>query len=172
MGKNYSAEFKWRFADGYNDSATITMMQYEFGLTKSTVTLWRERIDQGGVGTMTGRGRTTATPGAQASRRRSLSSWRAQQCADTRLGEALPRERRALPPTGRQPSGRSWWRHARSLSSDMDIDAPPPCCAKRWAFVSPIKRDLEKDIDWYSNVRIKKRLDGGSPVEYRLGRAA
>ena len=34
------------------------------------------------------------------------------------------------------------------------------------------KKDLEKHIDWYGNVRIKKRLDGSSPVEYRLGRAA
>ena len=34
------------------------------------------------------------------------------------------------------------------------------------------ERDLEKYIDWYSNVRIKKRLDGSSPVRHRLGRAA
>ena len=54
----------------------------------------------------------------------------------------------------------------------MDTDALPPYCTKRWAFVSPIKKDLEKHIDWYGNVRIKKRLDGSSPVEYRLGRAA
>lgn len=33
------------------------------------------------------------------------------------------------------------------------------------------ERDLGKYIDWYNNVRIKKRLDGSSPVEYRLGRA-
>ena len=52
LSKNYSVEFKWRFTDGYNDGATITMMQYEFGLTKSTVKLWRERTDQGGVGTI------------------------------------------------------------------------------------------------------------------------
>ena len=51
LSKNYSAEFKWRFADGYNDGVTITMMRYEFGLTKSTVKLWRERIDRGSVGT-------------------------------------------------------------------------------------------------------------------------
>ena len=51
LSKNYSAELKWRFANGYNDGVTITMMQYEFGLTKSTVKLWRERIDRGGVGT-------------------------------------------------------------------------------------------------------------------------
>ena len=34
------------------------------------------------------------------------------------------------------------------------------------------ERDLGRYIDWYNNVRIKKRLDGSSPVEYRLGRAA
>ena len=34
------------------------------------------------------------------------------------------------------------------------------------------ERDLEKYIDWCNNVRIKRRLDGSSPVEYRLGRAA
>ena len=34
------------------------------------------------------------------------------------------------------------------------------------------ERDLEKYIDWYNNVRIRRRLDGSSPVEYRLGRAA
>ena len=33
------------------------------------------------------------------------------------------------------------------------------------------ERDLEKYIDWYNNVRIKRRLDRSSPVEYRLGRA-
>ena len=32
--------------------------------------------------------------------------------------------------------------------------------------------DLERYIDWYGNVRIKRRLNGSSPVEYRLGRAA
>ncbi|MBN2939213.1 MAG: IS3 family transposase, partial [Collinsella sp.] len=42
----------------------------------------------------------------------------------------------------------------------------------RRAFVSPIKGDLEKYIDWYNNVRIKRRLNGCGPVEYRLGRAA
>lgn len=49
---DYSAEFKQRFADGYADGATIAMLQHEFGLAKSTVKLWRERIDQGGVGAM------------------------------------------------------------------------------------------------------------------------
>ena len=34
------------------------------------------------------------------------------------------------------------------------------------------ERDLEKYIDWYNNVRIKRLLDRSSPVEYRLGRAA
>ncbi|WP_417160296.1 IS3 family transposase [Senegalimassilia anaerobia] len=34
------------------------------------------------------------------------------------------------------------------------------------------ERDLEKYIDWYNNVRIRRRLDGSSPVEYRLSRAA
>ena len=34
------------------------------------------------------------------------------------------------------------------------------------------ERDLGKNIDWYNNVRIKRRLDGSSPVEYRLSRAA
>lgn len=34
------------------------------------------------------------------------------------------------------------------------------------------KRDLEKYIDWHNNARIKRRLDGSNPVEYRLGRAA
>lgn len=50
LSKDYSAEFKQRFADRYADGATITMLQREFGLTKSTARLWRERIDQGGVG--------------------------------------------------------------------------------------------------------------------------
>ena len=50
LSKDYSAELKQRFADRYADGATITMLQHEFGLTKSTVKLWRERIDQGGVG--------------------------------------------------------------------------------------------------------------------------
>ena len=34
------------------------------------------------------------------------------------------------------------------------------------------ERDLEKHIDRYSNVRIKRRLDGSGPVECRLGRGA
>lgn len=34
------------------------------------------------------------------------------------------------------------------------------------------ERDLEKYIDRCDNVRIKRRLDGSSPVEYRLSRAA
>lgn len=50
LSEDYSAEFKQRFAGRYADGATITMLQHEFGLAKSTVKLWRERIDQGGVG--------------------------------------------------------------------------------------------------------------------------
>lgn len=50
LSKDYSAEFKWRFADRYADGATIAMLQHELGLTKSIARLWRERIDQGGVG--------------------------------------------------------------------------------------------------------------------------
>ncbi|WP_363177664.1 IS3 family transposase [uncultured Senegalimassilia sp.] len=34
------------------------------------------------------------------------------------------------------------------------------------------ERGLGKYIDRYNNVRIKRRLDGSSPVEYRLSRAA
>lgn len=41
---DYSAEFKQRFADRYADGATIAMLQHEFGLAKSTVKLWRERM--------------------------------------------------------------------------------------------------------------------------------
>ena len=52
LSKDYSAEFKQRFADRYADGATIATLQHEFGLTKSTVKLRRERIDQGGVGTI------------------------------------------------------------------------------------------------------------------------
>ena len=50
LSKEYSAEFKQRFAGRYADGATIAMLQHEFGLTKPTAKLWRERIDQGGVG--------------------------------------------------------------------------------------------------------------------------
>lgn len=50
LSKDYSAEFKQRFADRYADGATITMLQHEFGLTKSTVKLWRERIDKAASG--------------------------------------------------------------------------------------------------------------------------
>ena len=49
LSKDYSAEFKQRFANRYADGVTITMLQHEFGLTKSTVKLWGGRIDQGGV---------------------------------------------------------------------------------------------------------------------------
>ena len=50
LSKDYSAELKQRFADRYADGATVTMLQREFGLAKSTARLWRERVDQGGVG--------------------------------------------------------------------------------------------------------------------------
>lgn len=50
LSKDCSAGFQRRFADRYADGATITMPQHELGLTKSTVKLWRERIDQGGAG--------------------------------------------------------------------------------------------------------------------------
>ena len=74
LSKDYSAEFKQRFADRYADGATIAMLQHEFGLTKSTVKLWRERIDQGGVGAIDRpRKNNRYPPGVQASRRRSLS---------------------------------------------------------------------------------------------------
>lgn len=59
---DYSAEFKQRFADRYADGATIAMLQHEFGLAKSTVKLWRERIDQGGVGAMDGPRRNSRYP--------------------------------------------------------------------------------------------------------------
>ena len=59
---DYSAEFKQRFADGYADGATSAMLQHEFGLATSTVKLWRERIDQGGVGAMDGPRRNSRYP--------------------------------------------------------------------------------------------------------------
>ena len=34
------------------------------------------------------------------------------------------------------------------------------------------ERDLEKYTDWYNDVRIERRLDESSPVEYRLSWAA
>ena len=46
LSKDYFVEFKWGFADGYADGAAITTLQHEFGLTKSTVKLWGERIDR------------------------------------------------------------------------------------------------------------------------------
>ena len=52
MSKDYSAEFKRRFADGNTGGVTITMMEHEFDFTKLTVKLLRERIDQGGAGTI------------------------------------------------------------------------------------------------------------------------
>ncbi|WP_417165318.1 IS3 family transposase [Senegalimassilia anaerobia] len=46
------------------------------------------------------------------------------------------------------------------------------CCD--WEGDGPdiFEKDLEKYIDWYSNVRIKRCLDGSSLDEYRLSRAA
>ena len=46
LSKDYFVEFKRGFADRYADGTIITMLQHEFGLTKSTVKLWRERIDR------------------------------------------------------------------------------------------------------------------------------
>ena len=46
-----------------------------------------------------------------------------------------------------------------------------PCCD--WeGRPRRLRGDPEKHIDRYSNVRIKRRLDGSNPVECRLGRAA
>lgn len=49
LSKDYSREFKEAFARRYSEGATITALVKEFGMTKSSVKLWRERIDQGGV---------------------------------------------------------------------------------------------------------------------------
>ena len=85
------------------------------------------------------------------------------------------------PPTGSRSSG---WGIAQSMSRKGNcLDN-----AKAENFFSMVKtelyydwegddpdifeRDLEEYIDWYNNVRIKRRLDGSSPVEYRLSRAA
>ena len=46
------------------------------------------------------------------------------------------------------------------------------CCDWEGADLDIFERDLEELIDWYSNVRIKRCLDGSSPDEYRLSRAA
>lgn len=75
MSKDYSAEFKRRFADGNTGGVTITMMEHEFDFTKLTVKLLRERIDQGGAGTIDRPRKNNCYPGALASRRRSLSAW-------------------------------------------------------------------------------------------------
>lgn len=50
LSKDYSAEFKQRFAGRHADGATITVPQHELGLTKSTVKLFWGRTDQGGAG--------------------------------------------------------------------------------------------------------------------------
>lgn len=52
LSKDYPDEFKRHFADRYEEGAGITVLQHELGLSKSTVKLWRERIDQGGVETI------------------------------------------------------------------------------------------------------------------------
>ena len=62
LSKDYSAEFKQRFEDGYNDGATIAMLQRERGLAKPTARLWRERIDRGGVGAIDGPRRNDRCP--------------------------------------------------------------------------------------------------------------
>ena len=62
LSKDYSAEFKQRFADRCADGATITALQREFGLTKPTVKLWRERADRGGVGAIDGPRRSDRYP--------------------------------------------------------------------------------------------------------------
>ena len=49
LSKDYPAESKRRFADRYGEGASITVLQHEFGLSKSTARLRRERIDRGGV---------------------------------------------------------------------------------------------------------------------------
>ena len=49
LSKDYSREFKEAFARRYSEWATITALVKEFGMTRSSVKLWRERIDQGGV---------------------------------------------------------------------------------------------------------------------------
>lgn len=52
LSKFYPAEFKQSFADGYAEGASITMLQHDFGPSKSTVKAWHERIDQDGVETI------------------------------------------------------------------------------------------------------------------------
>lgn len=92
----------------------------------------------------------------------------------------MGRQHRMCPPAGSRSSGRG---------------SPGPCPAKeaasttrrprtssRWPRPSlaaigrdgpdVFEGDPEKHIDRYSNVRIKRRLDGSGPVECRLGRAA
>ncbi|WP_415928157.1 IS3 family transposase [Slackia piriformis] len=111
------------------------MLQHEFGLAKSTVKLWRERIDQGGVGAMDRPRRNSRyPPGFQASRRRSLSprrgrlqgprprARRAQRRADTRPGEAAPRGRRRRP---RRPSAGTKEEGARGRGGARSAVRPP-----------------------------------------------
>lgn len=44
------------------DDAKLELLGHEFGLTKSTVKLWRERIDQGGVGAIDRPGKNNRYP--------------------------------------------------------------------------------------------------------------
>ena len=85
------------------------------------------------------------------------------------------------PPTGSRSSG--WGSPSPCPARETASTTRRPRTSSRWSRPSfttigrettPIssRRDLEKYIDWYNNVRIKRRLDGSSPVEYRLGRAA
>ena len=62
LSKDYSAEFKRRFADRYADGATVAMPQRELGLTKPTARLWREGTDRGGVGAIDGPRRSDHCP--------------------------------------------------------------------------------------------------------------
>ena len=111
------------------------MLQHEFGLTKSTVKLWRERIRPG---RRRGHGQAEEeqplSPGFQASRRRSLSprrgrlqgprprARRAQRRADTRPDEAAPRGRRRRP---RRPSAGTKEEGARGRGDARSAVRPP-----------------------------------------------
>lgn len=50
LGKDYPRELRERFAGRYAEGATVTMLQKEFGLPKSSVKSRRERMDEGGAG--------------------------------------------------------------------------------------------------------------------------
>lgn len=134
LSKDYSAEFKQRFADRCADGATIAMLQHEFGLTKSTVKLWRERIDQGGVGAIDRPRKNNRYPqefklrvveaylrGEGDYKALALEHGRAQQRADTRLGEAGT-EREATTPSSSTVGAKEEEPRARRRSSS---GAPP-----------------------------------------------